>query len=408
MANGKEVLSIKEMQDYLRTYVLKNTKITSPKFYITNGSNNGDNYVGIVYRVTIEGIENSEAKNIELIVKTRRKMNEWGDIKDRSSRLFQREIQFYQEIVSIFREAVKNHGGNIVRFPFFYGANIEFGKELLIFGNLQPEGYVMTKSRILDYPHMSLALRCLGEFHAYSFLTRVSNPIGFEKLKLKEHLYEEGDSWLFTEQLQSYFATMRDIVIEALADEDKRYVERYQQCINNLDEAIYDALDAKHAEPYAVLIHGDFWTNNLLFKYDEDEMPCDVRFLDFQIIRYASPAIDILHILYACCEPETRSKYYDQLIREYYDSLSDCLKSFGYDPDDLFPYDVLSQQLKKFSKYAAGISTFMIPIVFNDGKDKSLQNVFSPEALEERLKTNNNFKTHIKLSFKDIVDRSYV
>ncbi|XP_020280808.1 uncharacterized protein LOC109853286 [Pseudomyrmex gracilis] len=408
MADEKEVFSIKEVQDYLQTYVLKNTELTSPKFHITKGSEEGDNYIGIVYRVTIEGVENGKTKKIELFVKTRRNMNEWGDIKDKSSRLFEREIQFYQEILSIFQETVKKHGGNIVRFPFFYGASVELDKQLLIFENLQCKGFVMTKSRILDYQHMSLALRCLGEFHAYSFLTRASNPIGFEKLKLTEHLYEEGDSWLFNEQIKSYFDAISDIVLKALADEDKHYVKRYQQFIDNLDEAMFYTIDAKQAEPYAVVIHGDFWTNNMLFKYDKNKMPCDVRFLDFQISRYASPAIDILHILFMCCESEVRKRYCDQLIRDYYDSLSKYLKGFGYDPDTLFPYDVLSQHLKKFGKYAAGTSTFMIPILFNDGEDRSVENLFSPEALEEKLKTNSTFRNHIKASFKDIIDRNYI
>jgi len=57
--------------------------------------------------------------------------------------------------------------------------------------NLAPQGFVMAKSKILDYPHLSLALRCLGEFHAYSFITRVTNPTNFEKLKMKEHLFNK-------------------------------------------------------------------------------------------------------------------------------------------------------------------------------------------------------------------------
>lgn len=44
----------------------------------------------------------------------------------------------------------------------------------------------MAKSKVMDYPHLSLALRCLGEFHACSFITRYANPTSFEKLKRME------------------------------------------------------------------------------------------------------------------------------------------------------------------------------------------------------------------------------
>lgn len=68
----------------------------------------------------------------------------------------------------------------------------------------------------MDYPHMSLVLRYLGEFHAYSFLIRASNPTEFEKLKLKEPIYDKGEPWLFTDQIRLYFETARDIAIKVI------------------------------------------------------------------------------------------------------------------------------------------------------------------------------------------------
>lgn len=126
----EEVFSNEELQDYLQTYVLKNTKMTSPKFRMTKASKEGDNYVGLVYRVTIEGTENGEAKNVVVILKTRRYNKMWDDATNQFTKLFQREIFFYQTILPIFQEIVKEHGKIVDCSPSLYSARSEVGKEV--------------------------------------------------------------------------------------------------------------------------------------------------------------------------------------------------------------------------------------------------------------------------------------
>ncbi|XP_026830635.1 uncharacterized protein LOC113563360 isoform X2 [Ooceraea biroi] len=59
---------------------------------------------------------------------------------------------------------------------------------------------------------------------------------------------------------------------EALADEDEHYVKRVQQFADNVKDNMCSAVDGTLAEPYAVVNHGDAWTNNILFKYDKVRM----------------------------------------------------------------------------------------------------------------------------------------
>jgi len=59
--------------------------------------------------------------------------------------------------------------------------------------DLSHQNFVMKSSKILDYPHLSLTLRCLGELHAYSFIIRVVNPKSFDKFKqMKEPIFDEN------------------------------------------------------------------------------------------------------------------------------------------------------------------------------------------------------------------------
>jgi thiamine kinase-like enzyme len=59
----------------------------------------------------------------------------------------------------------------------------------------------------------------------------------------------------------------------------------------------------KPIEPLATIIHGDCTINNILFRMhgNEETESLEAMLVDFALIMYSSPALDIVTFIYMCC-----------------------------------------------------------------------------------------------------------
>lgn len=76
---------------------------------------------------------------------------------------------------------------------------------------------------------------------------------------------------------------------------------------------------------------GDAWTNNLLFKLDENGVATDMQFIDFQLSFWSSPANDLLYFFVSSVADDTKIDHFDDLIECYHTELTKTLKKLNYD-----------------------------------------------------------------------------
>lgn len=69
-------------------------------------------------------------------------------------------------------------------------------------------------------------------------------------------------------------------------------------------------------------------------------------------MRYVSPAMDLLYYIFGSTDKAFRDKYYDKLLQTYYGSLSEIVRQLGSNPDKLFTFQDLQDELQKFGQYA--------------------------------------------------------
>lgn len=390
--------------------VAKQMSLSNPSFRVKRAVTAGNNFVADVYRIVMEGEKNGKMKRIYAILKSapydplRRELM-------KIRKIFYREIYFYETILSIFDDLLRDYDMSLEYFPDLYGASMEDGNEALVLEDLKEAGYIMRETKFLDYDHARLTIRDLARFHAYSFATRAKRPEIFETLKsMEEPLFvtqETVDTDLYN-RMVVFFGVIR----KALSVEGDHYLKRFDDFANNMGPIMAEVVKGSNAEPHAVVNLGDVWANNILFKYKENKERSelqDLRFLDFQLCRYASPATDLCYTLFCATTYEMRLKHYDELIREYYDSLSNTLRKLDCDANVLFPYEVLLDHIKRFGKYAAGMGVFVLH-VFTDQKNEivDISSKVDADFYNERLQNDDFYRDTLRKTYKDLVDKNII
>lgn len=118
--------------------------------------------------------------------------------------------------------------------------------------------------------------------------------------------------------------------------------------------------------PVPCVAHGDFWINNILFKYDGDGRPIASKVLDFQMSRIGHPASDVLYFLFTSTTSEMRRSYTKVWLRHYYDTLiRDLTKLNPEVTADFYPWDEFLKDCKKRSLRWMVYSGMVMGMVLN-------------------------------------------
>lgn len=98
-------------------------------------------------------------------------------------------------------------------------------------------------------------------------------------------------------------------------------------------------------------------------------MPDSIKFIDYQISRYVSPVLDLVYFIFASTDKDFRDNHYHDLIRVYHDTLTKLLKRLGEDPEQLFSFEDLQKQLKKFGRFGLPMALMLVPMITTQTQD---------------------------------------
>merc|ERR1712059_132626 len=80
--------------------------------------------------------------------------------------------------------------------------------------------------------------------------------------------------------------------------------------------------------PIDTCVHGDFWGNNIMYKFDEEGNVADTVLVDFQLINYSHPGYDLLYLLYISTDMELRDGHMKECLSHYWNTLELYIEHF--------------------------------------------------------------------------------
>lgn len=102
------------------------------------------------------------------------------------------------------------------------------------------------------------------------------------------------------------------------------------------------------------------------------------------MIRFSSPATDLVDNLFSSTDKALRDKEHDNLVHLYHESLSKTVNLLGSNSDELFTYADLMNEMKKFGMYALLIAPLLLGVsLANPSEVSNLDEMFDKVASGE-------------------------
>ncbi|KAJ0172757.1 hypothetical protein K1T71_011896 [Dendrolimus kikuchii] len=345
--------------------VLEKLGFINGKVFIELVGEETDNFGAKVKRITVVDAEKKTLKMIAKFSPSQENMRIGV-----TSQLFSNEIQMYTTVLTTFREL--ETAANIpepqrLRFAKCYGAYKEAPNEMILLEDLQLAGFLtLDKTKPLSNECVKIVLKDLAKMHSLSYVLKTSNPEKFEEF---EHDLFGVWNKMDIKSL-NYCNYVKSEAFAVLTD------EKQKQIFTTLTSSDMSVTTAEVIEKYkeskfTVILQGDPWTNNIMFKFKNDNL-VEAVMIDYQTPMINIPSGDLMYLIFCCTDYATRNKYFNSWLDYYHTELATALNYHGLKVNSIYPKDQLNMDLKNFAK-AGFAKSILIAHVTTMSSDEAIK-----------------------------------
>lgn len=275
----------------------------------------GDNHFSGVMRLKFKYEKDRKVIESAVILKIP-SLSSWPYDFLKQTNIFEREIYFYEKLLPILYQLQSTYE------PFAPKLYAKTEAAALVLEDLTQDGYKPgDKIKQFDLDQSFKSLEMLANYHAlgYTYLQILRNT------DPKKSLIEPFQRTLILPPSTDEFRNFCKWVKPSLSD------SLYQKIVNSENVIQTDPMNYPNPNPnsMAVIIHADFRTNNIMFKYDGEGKVSKVKIIDWQLSREGSPVIDLMFLFVTSVPIDIFKVKVDNFLDSYLKALNNKLSSLN-------------------------------------------------------------------------------
>lgn len=212
------------------------------------------------------------------------------------------------------------------------------------------------------------------------------------------------ESAIFTDSIRS----MLDNTIFTLSQAVMQLAgfEHLSLKISNLCGRIYDKTIASYVrdeDEFNVLIHGDMWSNNVMFGYAENGTVKDAILVDFQLGYWGSAILDVVYTLFTSSAEAMRANDWNECVLHYHAELNRLLKALKYSKK-IPSLEGMEEDRKKRGDYAAVMAIYgLVMRNMDDTVDDPLGMFMRRTEMDDRKRLEQMLKLKIRANLEFLI-----
>ncbi|KAK5650074.1 hypothetical protein RI129_001103 [Pyrocoelia pectoralis] len=375
----------KFLESVLKCHFRTNLKVSN--LALSDAASIGENFLSTLFRVVINyELENGkEMPSLSLVIKCCPKNNDSMNAV-KLLRCFENEIGFYGTVLPAINKlryqekiSAKSVHASLVPNP------------VLMFEDLTTLKYIMHPREVgLDLDHCLMVAEKFAYLHAASFAIYQNDPTILT-------VYENG---LFSKNNHS--VTALSVGFNSLVESCKHwtnlncYYTKLKSMKDNFLEDLFQIM--KPTGNFNVLNHGDCWINNIMFNYDQNGKVQNAVLVDFQILFFSSPSVD-LHIFWATSPSlEVQEHHFNTFLGHYYNLLLRNLSKFDVNVN-IPSREELHEDFKKRALCGLAAAVILLPLIKASKREDADFTNFLKNGSENGFRyhcfNNKNYNQHI-------------